>query len=70
MDKENEMLTVTQTAAELQVTINTVYARINDGSLPATFNPAVKSRRWQVYREGVDLLKKSRYYPVQAGKPK
>ena len=65
MDKETEMMSVTQAARELEVTINTIYARINDGTLPAVFNPAVKSRRYSVKREDVERLKRTKYLPVE-----
>ena len=68
MDKETKMITITQAARELSVTVNTIYARIHDGSLPATFNPSVRSRRWLVDADAVEKLKKVRYQPVLAAK--
>lgn len=65
MEIKTEMLTITEAARELQVTINTVYARINDGTLPATVNPAVKSRRYSIRREDVDRLRRTRYQPAE-----
>ena len=63
------MMTITQAARELSVTVNTIYARINDGTLPATFNPSVKSRRWLVDADAVENLKTVRYQPVTRLKP-
>ena len=66
VETKTMMLTITEAARELQVTINTVYARINDGTLPAMINPAVKSRRYSVRREDVDRLRRTRYQPAAA----
>ena len=63
MDKETKMITITQAARELSVTVNTIYARIHDGTLPATFNPSVKSRRWLVDADAVEKLKRIQYKP-------
>ena len=60
-----DLMTVTQASRAMAVTINTIYARIEDGTLRALFNPAVKSRRYMVYQEDVEKLKRTRYQPVE-----